>query len=235
MPPSIATDSKATETPSLPGSTVGDDQLTVDAGSEPTEVEGARAINDTDTNSGAKEENKEEEGEKEEEEPKIMKPEIKRLINRYSKETGQNTTVEASLSESSNEDKWAYTAICVTNLFNYRNELTRRVLEIKAPLLKNVLKNVVGDGYPGVSFKTERVILNYPLRSLFHNLQSIQEECVRLEKTCTEEEKKFLHLLVGFLKEELKEDIVNVNSLLPEGRITYDLYASRYYVLVRGI
>lgn len=177
-----------------------------------------------DTTPTPKTEAEEEKEEEKEEEPKIMKPEVKRLVNRYDKETGLNTTVEAAHNEPGTEDKWAYTAICVTNLFNYRNELTRRVLEIKAPLLKDVLKTVIGDGYPGVSFKTSRVILNYPLRSLFHNLEGIEEECAKQEKICSEEDKKFFPLLVDFLREELKDDMANVRSLLPEGRVTYDLY-----------
>lgn len=211
-----------TEPPNLPGSAAsGEDPLVTDKSTEltPGKVEKTEPGNGADDALEA--EGKEGDGEKE---PKIMKPEIKRLINRWDKETGENITTESTVKNKVADDRWAYSAICVTNLFNFHDEPTRRILEIKAPLLKSVLRTVISDGYPGISFKTERVILNYPLRCLYHNLQEIEKECARLEEACSDEEKEFLHLFTNFLEEEMREDIININNFLPEERVTYDLY-----------
>lgn len=216
----------ATETLNLPRSAAsGKGQLVTDKSTEltPGKVEETEPGNGVDDALKAEGEDKNE-GEGEGEEPKIMKPEIKRLINRWDKETDENITIESTVGNKVAGDRWAYSAICVTNLFNSHHEPTRCILEIKAPLLKSVLRTVISDGYPGISFKTERIVLNYPLRSLFHNLQGIEKECARLEKVCSDEEKKFLHLFTNFLREEMREDIIDMNSFLPEGRITYNLY-----------
>lgn len=209
----------ATETPNLPGK----GPLVTLTSEKVKETEPGNGV-DNASEVEKEEESKEEE---DEEEPKIMKPEVKHLINRRDKETGENITTESIVSKDVVGGRWAYSAICVTNLFNFHDEPTRRILEINAPLLKSVLRTVIGDRYPGVSFKTERIIMNYPLRSLFHNLQGIEKECARLEEICSDEEREFLHLFTNFLKEELREDIANVNSLLPEGRVTYGLYVTQ--------
>lgn len=166
----------------------------------------------------------EEDGAKKGREPKVMKAEVAHLVSLFDRKTGRNIIVEDDM-DSRTKDKWAYNAIRVTNLLNWEGKLVRRVLEVNEPLLKNVLKDAIGDGYPGVSFKTARVVLNYPLRCMYHNLSAIEAECAKVEKTCSEEEKKFLDLMMGFLRTELAEDIINLASLMAERRVTYDLYA----------
>ena len=117
-------------------------------------------------------------------------------------------------------DRWREWAICVIRNFNSLGEHTVNELEIKSPILKDILKRVIGD-YPGASFNTDKIKLTCPAKSLFHHLDELRAEQKSLFPGTLE--RKHLDTLLDFLEEEFEEEIEGTKNLLPEGLITYPL------------
>ncbi|KAI5807546.1 hypothetical protein DFH27DRAFT_479117 [Peziza echinospora] len=123
------------------------------------------------------------------------------------------------------EDEFANYALTLTTVFNYSNQISRKILEIKAPVLKQVCKDIIGDKYTGVSFKTDKVAMNCPPKVLFFYYKEFEAERLLEEKSIPElvEDIRYLTLFIRFIKTELRDEITNFNSLTPQGLITYDL------------
>ena len=117
-------------------------------------------------------------------------------------------------------DRWREWAICVIRNFDRQGKPTHNELEIKSPILKDILKRVIGE-YPGASFNTDRIKLTCPAKSLFHHLDELRAERKSFGPGTLE--RKHLDNLLGFLEEEFEEEIEGTKNLVPEGLITYSL------------
>ncbi|KAF8246165.1 P-loop containing nucleoside triphosphate hydrolase protein [Wilcoxina mikolae CBS 423.85] len=117
------------------------------------------------------------------------------------------------------DDKWREWALCVIRNFDHQDNHTSTTLQIKSPQIKELLKNVIGDKYPGVSFSTENIQLDYPLKSLWHYRSQLREEAERLQGL----EKEHAEFFVRFLDEEFEETDREVENLTEQGLITYPL------------
>src|SRR5690606_31658330 len=99
---------------------------------------------------------------------KAMRPALVQLISKYDKEAGANKTYkmastrDPTAGDDSKKDKYAHYALSTTLVFNSNGRLTRKILEIKAPVLKDVCQTVIGNKFPGLNFKTPRVGINCP-------------------------------------------------------------------------
>lgn len=102
-----------------------------------------------------------------------MKVAVKHLEGRID-DQGNTHILEAGSKppEKSKEDKWAEYILCELRHFDYNQKFTHRTLEIKSDQLKELLRNMIGD-YPGNSFKTPKIKLNFPLRCLYHYLDEM--------------------------------------------------------------
>lgn len=114
-----------------------------------------------------------------------MKVAVKHLEARIT-EQGNVRVIEAGTKppKKSKEDKWGNYILCDLRYFNYNQEFTGRTLEIKSNQLKQLLKNVIGD-YPGNSFKTPKIKLNFPLKCLYHHLDELAAELDVMKKAET--------------------------------------------------
>ena len=117
-------------------------------------------------------------------------------------------------------DRWREWAICVIRNFDRQEKHTHNELEIKSPILKDILKRVIGE-YPGASFNTDRIKLKCPAKSLFHHLDELRAERKSFEPGTLEQ--KHLDTLLDFLEQEFEEEIEGTKNLVPEGLITYSL------------
>lgn len=105
-----------------------------------------------------------------------MKIAVKHLEERYD-EQGYTHIIEAGAEppEKSKEDKWPDYILCELRHFDYEHKFDRRTLEIKSNHLKEFLRNFIGE-YPGISFKTDKIKLDFPLRCLYHYLDDLTAE-----------------------------------------------------------
>lgn len=113
---------------------------------------------------------------------KPMQVSVKHLEERYD-EQGYTHIQEpgAAPPEKSKEDQWADFVLCELRHFNYENKYTHRTLEVKSRHLKEVLKSVIGE-YPGISFRTHKIKLEFPLHCLYHYLDELTAELEVLKK-----------------------------------------------------
>lgn len=111
-----------------------------------------------------------------------MQVSVKHLEERYD-EQGYTHIQEpgAEPPEKSKEDQWADFVLCELRHFNYENKYTHRTLEVKSRHLKEVLKSVIGE-YPGISFRTHKIKLEFPLHCLYHYLDELTAELEVLKK-----------------------------------------------------
>ncbi|KAF8464690.1 hypothetical protein BDZ91DRAFT_729637 [Kalaharituber pfeilii] len=116
-------------------------------------------------------------GNQDEPPPEPMKPRLINLITKYDASSGEYVTVPATKNnQAKNRDEFAGYALTLTSAFNTKGEFTRKLLEIKAPVLKQLCVDIIGDSYPGQSFKTEQVVLNCPPKPLFFHYKRFEEE-----------------------------------------------------------
>lgn len=114
-----------------------------------------------------------------------MKVAVKHLEARII-EQGNIQIIEAGTKpqKKSKEDKWGNYVLCDMRHFDYSQKFTNRTLEIKSDQLKQLLKGIIGD-YPGNSFKTPKIKLNFPLKCLYHHLDELTAELDVMKKAET--------------------------------------------------
>ncbi|KAH8145615.1 uncharacterized protein LAJ45_10416 [Morchella importuna] len=202
---------------------------------------------------GEAEEQKDGETETEQPKPK-MEVTVKHLEKRFDDQGHRYLTEPGSEPpKKATEDKWANYILCEITHFNWEQKVCQRSLEVKSKHLKAVLRKVIGDQYPGVSFRTVAIKLSFPLNSLYHYLEELKAELEVMKKASAadtekkeetngganekpknpEEEKlskedaeeaiAHLEYLVNYLEIEFDEVIKDVANLLPQGLISYEI------------
>ena len=78
------------------------------------------------------------------------------------------------------DDRWREWALCIIRNFDHKHRLVGTDLAIKSPLMRRFLARVIGHRYPGVSFATDTVLLDFPLKSLFHFLPELRKAAADL-------------------------------------------------------
>ncbi|KAF8436073.1 P-loop containing nucleoside triphosphate hydrolase protein, partial [Terfezia claveryi] len=117
-------------------------------------------------------------------------------------------------------------ALTLTSAFNNSGQFTRKILEIKAPVLKQLCEDIIGDKYPGQSFKTERVSMSCPPKPLFfYRNETPPARKSYLDKSLDEltEDVKYINLFIRLIKSELRKEIASYNSLISQGLVSYDI------------
>ncbi|KAJ6261037.1 hypothetical protein Dda_3702 [Drechslerella dactyloides] len=147
---------------------------------------------------------------------------VKRLDSRYNwrgrqiiVDSGTVPTVEVN----ERDPNGAYVLVHC-KYYNQLGFLSRQTLDIKSLMLKKVLKNIIGDSYPGISFTTKDVVLEYPLRSLWH----YRDEIRYLAKEDKKSEKgRHLKLLLDFLDAEFATLDKEYNNFMEQDMTTFEL------------
>ena len=115
-----------------------------------------------------------------------MKPEMINLITRYDQTSGEFITKPATANTFSKRGgEYSDYALTLTSAFSIAGNFTRKLVEIKAPVLKKLCFDVIGDNYTGQSFKTEHIIMNCPPKPLFHYREEFEQEAVRWKNRLT--------------------------------------------------
>ncbi|KAF6820894.1 AAA family ATPase [Colletotrichum plurivorum] len=152
-----------------------------------------------------------------------MQVELKHLEKRWTKK-GHGYITEPKEDEDVPEQKtnwYEKYALCITRTYDGRNEyVCTTSLEVNSPALKEILKDVIGGNYPGQSYLTADISVNFPARSLYHYQHDLAEAGKNLDPDS--DGARHLFLLLSFINEQFGDTIKNVTNLLGEGLINYE-------------
>ncbi|RPB28794.1 P-loop containing nucleoside triphosphate hydrolase protein [Terfezia boudieri ATCC MYA-4762] len=153
-----------------------------------------------------------------------MTPSLINLITKYDNASGEYVTKPATTSSlSQSEDEFAGYALTLTSAFNNSGQFTRKILEIKAPVLKQLCEDTIGDKYPGQSFKTERISMSCPPKPLFFYRNEFEGVRGLWREREKQKNVKYINLFIRLIKSELRNEIASYNSLISQGLVSYDI------------
>ncbi|KAK1623245.1 AAA family ATPase [Colletotrichum phormii] len=152
-----------------------------------------------------------------------MQIEVKHLEKRWTKK-GHPYITEPKEDEDIPEDKinwYEKYALCITRQYDGQNKYICRIsLEVNSPGLKNILGDVIGSKYPGQSYLTSNVTVDFPPRSLYHYRKELAETAVNHEPGS--DEARHLPLLLNFIDEEFHDAITGGANLIEQGLMSYE-------------
>ncbi|KAF8522068.1 P-loop containing nucleoside triphosphate hydrolase protein [Trichophaea hybrida] len=132
-------------------------------------------------------------------------------------------------------EQWSAYVLAVTRHFNDDNKFSHRTLEINSPLIKSALKELIGD-YPGQSYNTDKISVLLPAWSLFHYLPELKTSAIlegeeindyriggKMPENVVVMRRKHLRCLVSWLDVEFRETLRDMQNLLSENLISYQL------------
>ncbi|KXH67804.1 AAA family ATPase [Colletotrichum salicis] len=152
-----------------------------------------------------------------------MQIEVKHLEKRWTKK-GHPYITEPKEDEDIPEEKinwYEKYALCITRQYDGQNKyICRTSLEVNSPGLKNILGDVIGSKYPGQSYLTSNITVDFPPRSLYHYRKELAETAVNHEPGS--HEARHLPLLLNFIDEEFHDAITGSANLLEQGLMSYE-------------
>ncbi|KAI5812977.1 P-loop containing nucleoside triphosphate hydrolase protein [Pyronema omphalodes] len=119
------------------------------------------------------------------------------------------------------DDRFRQFILCSIRRFNNDDEYIGTSLQVKSPVLKKLLKEVVGNKYPGTSFTTGEIQIESPYRSLWHYLPELRDAVSEMPEDGVE--RRHGDYFLSFLDSEFEETEKKVENLFEQGLITYDL------------
>ena len=126
----------------------------------------------------------------------------------------------ASIHQAKEEaEKFAEYAMVLRRRVDKNRETVSTKIEIRSEIIRHGIQQVFGD-YPFINLKASPIIFRKPYYELFHYWKELYEYAVSGQRT--EEEKKHMAVLTGFMKLHLKEMEKTYDQLVPNGLITYD-------------
>ncbi|KAF3929140.1 hypothetical protein AA313_de0200101 [Arthrobotrys entomopaga] len=147
---------------------------------------------------------------------------VKRLDSRFNRrgiqvivDSGTVPTIEVD-----NFDPNGAYVLVHCKYFNQLGHLHRQTLDIKSLMVKKVLKEIIGDSYPGISFNTTNIVLEYPLRCLWHYRDEIREAAKDDKKS---EKGRHLKLLLDFLDAEFSQLDADYRNYMEQGLTSFDI------------
>ncbi|KAJ0160546.1 ATPase family AAA domain-containing protein 3B [Colletotrichum tanaceti] len=152
-----------------------------------------------------------------------MRVELKHLEKRWTKK-GRPFVVEPQEDEDVPEEKvnwYEKYALCITRLYDSQNQhICRTSLEVNSPGLKKVLGDVVGNQFPGQSYTTSNISVEFPPHSLYHYRHELAEAAGGLDP----ESEGALHMpvLLDFIDEKFHDVITDGENLLEQGLTSYE-------------
>ncbi|KAF4784834.1 AAA family ATPase [Colletotrichum scovillei] len=152
-----------------------------------------------------------------------MQIEVKHLEKRWTKK-GHPYITEPKEDEDIPQEKinwYEKYALCITRQYDGQNKyICRTSLEVNSPGLKNILGDVIGSKYPGQSYLTSNITVDFPPRSLYHYRQELADTAVDHEPGS--DEARHLPLLLSFIGEEFHDAITDGANLLEQGLMSYE-------------
>ncbi|KAJ0296797.1 hypothetical protein COL516b_011348 [Colletotrichum fioriniae] len=148
-----------------------------------------------------------------------MQIEVKHLEKRWTKK-GHPYITEPKEDEDVPQEKINW-PIQITRQYDGQNKyICRTSLEVNSPGLKNILGDVIGSKYPGQSYLTSNITVDFPPRSLYHYRQELADTAVDHEPGS--DEARHLPLLLSFIDEEFHDAITDGANLLEQGLMSYE-------------
>ncbi|KAK1726457.1 AAA family ATPase [Colletotrichum acutatum] len=152
-----------------------------------------------------------------------MQIEVKHLEKRWTKK-GHPYITEPKEDEDIPQEKinwYEKYALCITRQYDGQNKyICRTSLEVNSPGLKKILGDVIGSKYPGQSYLTSNITVDFPPRSLYHYRQELADTSVDHEPGS--DEARHLPLLLSFIDEEFHDAITDGANLLEQGLMSYE-------------
>lgn len=110
---------------------------------------------------------------------------------------------------SDKDDQWRDYALCIIRNFNDKHEHTGTDLEVKSPVIRNLLKRVIGERYPGVSFSTGKIRVQLPCKPLYHYLEELRREAGTAEGV----EEEHISFFLQWLEEEVEAGVGDISAV----------------------
>ncbi|GKT64202.1 AAA family ATPase [Colletotrichum tofieldiae] len=152
-----------------------------------------------------------------------MQVELKHLEKRWTKK-GHAYITEPREDEDVPEQKvnwYEKYALCVTRQYDGQNQAICGVtLEVNSPGLKEILRDVIGSKYPGQSYLTSNVAVNFPPRSLYHYRHELAAAAERLGPES--EGARHMPVLIDFINEQFHDAITDGANFLEQGLMSYE-------------
>ncbi|KAF3911588.1 hypothetical protein ABW21_db0208481 [Orbilia brochopaga] len=152
------------------------------------------------------------------------KNEVKFLENRYGPDGYQNLyEVGSAPPKKDKVDKYSHFTFLSTVYFNENGLPYQRTIDIQSKPVKDLLKDMITD-YPGISFSTAQVVLNFPLRVLWYYQNELKEARRKAKEEEAESELgQHLDTLIKFLDDEFESTNEEFDNLTAEGLINFEL------------
>ncbi|KLU91079.1 hypothetical protein MAPG_09602 [Magnaporthiopsis poae ATCC 64411] len=155
-----------------------------------------------------------------------MRAELKLLEKRWTKK-GVGYFCEPQDDEEIPEQKtnwYEKFALCQTNVYDSRNQfVSSKHLSVNSPVLRQALRDVIGN-FPGISFFTDKITLEFPPRCLYHYRDELQAHADELkEKEPQSEGAVHMAVLMDFINEHFADTIKEADNLGKEGLVNYEL------------
>lgn len=151
-----------------------------------------------------------------------MQAELKHLEKRWTKK-GRCYVAEPKEDEDVPEEKvnwYEKFALCVTRMYDASNRWVQRTsLEVNSQALKDILSDVIGD-YPGQSFHTANITVNFPPRCLYHYRPELKAALADQEPGSDGE--AHLPILLDFIDEEFADAIKDGDNLRERSLVSYE-------------
>ena len=154
-----------------------------------------------------------------------MQAELKHLEKRWTKK-GRSFIAEPKDDDEVPEDSvnwYEKFALCITRQLDRTNETVQKTsLQVNSPALKKLLKDVIGT-YPGISFLTKDITIDFPCQVLYHYRTEFVDHLDKAQASAPDGElARHLPILLNFIEDEFKDTIAETANLTPQGLTTYD-------------
>ncbi|KAB5531329.1 AAA family ATPase [Coniochaeta sp. 2T2.1] len=145
-----------------------------------------------------------------------MQAELKHLEKRWTKKGKGYITEPIDEDVPEQTTNWYEKfALCITRQYDNQNKyVTRTTLQVNSQALKDILADVIGS-FPGQSFHTSTVGIDFPARCLYHYRDELKAALA--EEKPGSDGAAHLPILLNFIY-EIKE----ASNFLPQGLITYE-------------
>lgn len=99
--------------------------------------------------------------------------------------------------------------------------MVRTSLQINSEILKEILADVIGS-YPGQSFHTSTISIDFPARCLYYHRQDLTTILENFPEDCPADGKEHLRILCDFVAEHHKDAIAEGDNLRAAGLVSYE-------------
>lgn len=151
-----------------------------------------------------------------------MQPELKYLEKRWTKK-GQGYITEPKEDEDvpkQTTNWYEKFALCVTRTYDPQNQYVQRTaLQINSEALKDIIARVIGS-YPGESFYSSDISLNFPAHCLYHYRSELRAALE--EEEPGSEGASHLPILLAFIEEHHADAIKDGDNLREQGLVSYE-------------